>query len=910
VVGDAADEMRAVLQVLADLGPSAEQREAGLAIPLEWFRWLPADASRMVQPPVADLSGTASKLRVTAVDRRFGERLAAVDQVRAGERSLRIGWLFVAGRTELPDGRRRRVFHPLVTVPVRVTRTFVGANLLAVGDAEVSDLVADPALRDRFEQHVEYGGGGLEGAREPAIPEPLLRKLTRLQAFARELAAAAGLPATRVVSATGGPQSYLRADELVIVAGAAVYAVHEMSRTRAGTLRGWSAADLGRWTALHSLYLGPPAATPERTARIPSGDSPLLLTPAQTSAVERSRRDPVTLVSGAPGTGKSHTIAAIACDALRRRERVLVTAKTDATIDALLDLFERAPGLQPVVFGSSERREALAERLSAGSLVRADDDHVIAVRERLMDEMDARARLRSRLVDRLRAAAFVAGSDEEVAAARLVAPRLFLSSTSLDEAAALVERTGAGTVDRPGWWRRRRRGKARRALVRLAGADADTSVGELARDLELARAERMAADLAAAGGLEIGADWERLQAVDDEVRRLSADWLACDSRSAVRLGGRNLAAVAALATALRSGRSARREQLLALDERSLTEALPLWVGTLPDIDDLLPAEPGLFDLVILDEASSIDQPLAAPALLRATRAVVVGDPRQLRHVSFVSDERLRAALATHAIDPSSPAAARLDVRRNSVFDVAAGVAPVTTLSEHFRSDPHLVEFVARRLYGGALQVATRTPTTEDVDCVTVVRLDGKRNAKGGGRGRGRARRRRAAPAAAGRRAQRGGHHAVPGPGRRAGGGGAGRVHRRRPRGARPAGGHGPRLPGQRARRGDRLAGPGPRRRPQLVAVRRRPPPVRGVRDPGPPADDVRGVVRAGPRRAGGRLPGAGRLAAGPPGAGHRRPGRGLGPGHRRRPGPGRAGGRHRLPHGPARGRPGIGGREP
>jgi hypothetical protein len=96
----------------------------------------------------------------------------------------------------------------------------------------------------------------------------------------------------------------------------------------------------------------------------------------------------------------------------------------------------------------------------------------------------------------------------------------------------------------------------------------------------------------------------------------------------------------------------------------------------------------------------------------------------------VSDERLRTTLDAHAIDPASPVAARLDVRRNSAFDLAAGVAPVTMLSEHFRSDPHLVEFVARRLYGGALQVATRTPLTENADCVAVVRLEGKRNAKG------------------------------------------------------------------------------------------------------------------------------------------------------------------------------------
>ena len=127
--------------------------------------------------------------------------------------------------------------------------------------------------------------------------------------------------------------------------------------------------------------------------------------------------------------------------------------------------------------------------------------------------------------------------------------------------------------------------------------------------------------------------------------------------------------MAALATALRSGRSARREQLSRLDDDKLTRALPLWVGTLADVDDLLPPVPGLFDLVILDEASSIDQPLAATALLRGRRAVIAGDPRQLRQVSFVADAQLRAgrrSASTPTCGSFAPAPAR------AAASVAAG----------------------------------------------------------------------------------------------------------------------------------------------------------------------------------------------------------------------------------------------
>jgi AAA domain len=201
-----------------------------------------------------------------------------------------------------------------------------------------------------------------------------------------------------------------------------------------------------------------------------------------------------------------------------------------------------------------------------------------------------------------------------------------------------------------------------------------------------------------------------------------------ETRSQDRLNRSGLAAVATLARALRSGRSARRVQRERLRDRSLTRALRIWMGTLGDVDDLLPPVAGLFDLVLVDEGSSTEQTIAASSLLRARRAVVVGDPRQLRHVSFLSDATIGEALERHGVDPSDRS--QLDVRRNSLFDAAAAACPVVMLDEHFRSAPHLIDFVARSLYGGLPYVATRTPITETIDCVHVKRTNGTREQGG------------------------------------------------------------------------------------------------------------------------------------------------------------------------------------
>jgi hypothetical protein len=111
-------------------------------------------------------------------------------------------------------------------------------------------------------------------------------------------------------------------------------------------------------------------------------------------------------------------------------------------------------------------------------------------------------------------------------------------------------------------------------------------------------------------------------------------------------------------------------------------------------------------------------------LARARRALIVGDPRQLRFVSFVSDVEVAEVLARHGVDE------RLDVRRVSTYDLAAGAAPVTWLDEHHRCAPHLIGFSAHRFYDDRIAIATRHPRTEVADVIDVVRVAGRREAGG------------------------------------------------------------------------------------------------------------------------------------------------------------------------------------
>lgn len=711
----------AVVQALAALSPSSEPRPTSLTIPLKWFRWLPAFAVGLFNEPLAhDL--------LVELDPEYGERLAAVDQIRLGQRSIRVGWLFVAGRVADANGKLRKVFHPLVTMPVRVERPPFGApNLLPAGDAELSDLVTDEALRDSLAHRVVFGDGALEHHADPRISRSLLDQLPDLRQYALGVAESAGLHAARVVPVTTEPEE-LSPRHVVVVAGCGVYAVDGPAATsRAGSLSMWASERLNIPTALHAIYLGREVADPAGGDYQPV-ESPFVLTPAQRAAVLRSRTAPVTVIAGAPGTGKSHTIAAIACDALARDETVLVAAKSDATVDALVDLLERTPGPAPVVFGSNERRRQLATRLADGAVAMHTEAEVRDARDRLDASAQQRDAIYRWLTQQLRAEELSSLDAHDRMDAWRRAPRLFDPALDLAEVSRLV---AVSEANASGWWWRRRRGrKAGRRLSELTETPFSAEgFSTVKQTLPVAEAARQAAALASQGGLEIGRHWLALREADDRTRDLVAQWLALDAGSARRLNRSALGSVAALATALRTGRAARRKHLRRLDT-GLTTALPLWIGTLADVEDLLPPIAALFDVVILDEASSVDQPLAAPALLRGHRAVVVGDPRQLRHVSFVADDHIQDVLTVSGIATDPLLAASLDVRRNSAFDVASGTAPVAVLDEHFRSDPHLVDFVAHRIYGDAVLVATRSPRTESADCVERRPVDGRRDDSG------------------------------------------------------------------------------------------------------------------------------------------------------------------------------------
>jgi hypothetical protein len=184
-----------------------------------------------------------------------------------------------------------------------------------------------------------------------------------------------------------------------------------------------------------------------------------------------------------------------------------------------------------------------------------------------------------------------------------------------------------------------------------------------------------------------------------------------------------------LSKALRARTNRKQEEWFAqIDLDLLLRTLPVWLTPLSDADRLLPFKPALFDLAIIDEATQCDMASCLPVFFRAKRVVITGDPRQLRHVSFLSRERQRLLGGKWGLSDAEMES--FDYREKSILDWVNEAIPsqeqVIFLDEHFRSRPPIIAFSNREFYRGALKIMTQRPDTTAAPSVEVRTIIGKR----------------------------------------------------------------------------------------------------------------------------------------------------------------------------------------
>lgn len=159
------------------------------------------------------------------------------------------------------------------------------------------------------------------------------------------------------------------------------------------------------------------------------------------------------------------------------------------------------------------------------------------------------------------------------------------------------------------------------------------------------------------------------------------------------------------------------------DFKPLLSAFPCWCTTTYAISNSLPLKPAMFDVVIIDEASQCDIASCIPVLFRAKKAIIVGDDKQLPHLSFLEKAKEQSFLSQYNIDDRYQLMWRF--RENSMFDLANyySTTPVL-LDEHFRSSAPIIEFSSREFYGGKIKIMSPNVNEDDIVELRIVK-DGK-----------------------------------------------------------------------------------------------------------------------------------------------------------------------------------------
>ncbi|WP_344618588.1 AAA family ATPase, partial [Dactylosporangium salmoneum] len=456
-----------VLAALADLAPAGRERVLDVAKGDQPLVWL-SDPDRAPRGRAAD-------------------RLAALDALHRDERILRRGWAWLLGTAEV-DGVERKLRLPLVAEPVRLERSgggLRGARVMPAGDLEITPLIGDRELAALLESAPGLGTAAWLGAPGTA-------------AWVSTVAEAAGLRPDRI-AADAPPVARLPDRELIGQAVAGLFVVRDVSSAGLrDTLRAWAARPGLQDTALARVYAagGDPGEAGEEEVY-----SPLPLNAAQRDVVRRVRREPVVVVSGPPGNGKSHAVVAAALDTVQRGGSVLVATQAPHAAEVLGELLGRYPGAEPVLFGNAERRDRFALALSAG---RSDG---VTARElqRRRAEVDAAAAAVRALEDGVgaaldleRRAATMAVWEPLLAGLRAEAPKVFAGEFDVQKAHKALG------------FRFLREQRVRR----LTGVGPE----RLPALLEALAADRAAATLAVGGGTDLAAVWPALLAADARLR--------------------------------------------------------------------------------------------------------------------------------------------------------------------------------------------------------------------------------------------------------------------------------------------------------------------------------------------------------------------------------------------------------
>lgn len=496
---------------------------------------------------------------------------------------------------------------------------------------------------------------------------------------------------------------------------------------------------------------------------------------SQDRAIHSAMENELTVVTGPPGTGKSQVLVNVVAAAVARGETVLFASKNNQAVNVVVGrLRSTSPSSIVIRAGAAAERSKMSESIKGVLSSRPRDVDSVGVRdawktvERSLHEMYRSLGERRALETELSAceSALTAILDR-------LPPDISgeVDLQQLDTALADTCRALESFGDRLWWFGRKRRHRrrlahAREALHRisdilgkrreeveaclsavderpvrtLAPRRAFRSIEEVARDLldsveprrrrheirtrlselpcefqledrlfELGRARLEA------GRRLLDARWHEVRHESPEARKAALQLSSSIERMADQSGDGQNEAFQAIPSAL--------------------PALPVWAVSNMSARTNLPLKPGLFDLVVIDEASQCDIASALPLLVRGKRALIIGDPQQLIHITSLGRGRERSIARQSGLTDAQ--IVEFSYTDKSCFALASSRVPLDPLllDLHFRSHPAIIGFSNQRFYDGALKLCCDSAAPEGMRAVQWINVVGESRRGHDGRSR-------------------------------------------------------------------------------------------------------------------------------------------------------------------------------
>ncbi|MBQ2984521.1 MAG: AAA family ATPase [Candidatus Gastranaerophilales bacterium] len=469
--------------------------------------------------------------------------------------------------------------------------------------------------------------------------------------------------------------------------------------------------------------------------------TPLSLSDSQEDVIRNIEENDFLAVFGPPGTGKSQTIVNVVAHLIAKGKSVLVASKMDKAVDVVAQRLNElnAPYLALRAGRANYQRQLnmeLQELLSNKIELNSDfDDNMIADVDDMKDLLKDIKRLEDSAMSILALEKkYTLIYDEFESAKDSISDLVLivdkLKYQQLDEAKKifstiedLENKYKKSIFDKIKLFFDYRKIRKLLNLNKVLNEEILKRLPfELNVALEEAKLRQVEDEITSIGNLH--QILRRIKTLKSKQKKLAVDILRNKRRTALKnilSDAQKRRRLMIHSKSLVSRKSTLQNRVLDKEDfKPLLSAFPCWCTTTYAISNTLPLKPAMFDVVIIDEASQCDIASCIPVLFRAKKAIIVGDDKQLPHLSFLEKAKEQSFLSQYNIDDRYQLMWRY--RDNSMFDLANyySTTPVL-LDEHFRSPAPIIKFSSQEFYGDKIKIMSPDLKSKDIVELRIVK---------------------------------------------------------------------------------------------------------------------------------------------------------------------------------------------